>query len=458
MRIGKALTVLVVLLFAATSSMAAGFRLPEQGAKAMGMGMAFTAQADDPSAIYFNPAGIVQLEGQNLMVGGTFIRENGAEFTGTTPLTFNTGTGLFDIESETQEDLDFVIPNAYWTRRASPNFAYGVGIFAPFGLGQRYGNRQTSIFRNQVTNVEIQTVVVNPTVAWKINDVLSVGAGVDFMYGKAKLSQAGVVRLGAAPLDQVNIFQLDLNDGDGTAWGYNLGVLLTPMEHIKIGASYRSNFKLEIDDADVNLWEINSTIPFVPPGPFTAADVFGGSTYHTSASTTINMPATLQLGVAYVRDRLTLEVDLDWTFWSTFKSLAIDIRDNVPPTAPPDQQLLPDATRPENWDDVMGVDIGMEYRVTDPLALRLGFRWDPTPVPAETLSPLLPDADRLFYCAGAGYKVRNWTFDLSYMYLDKKDRSVNNQVNVTTSSIGSGFDGTWKGDAHLVAFDIGYKF
>ena len=239
MRIGKVLAILVVLMFAATSAMAAGFRLPEQGAKAMGMGMAFVAQADDPSAIYFNPAGIVQLEGQNVMIGGTYIRQNGAKFTGTTPLTLNTGTGLFDIQSETQKDLDNVIPNAYWTRKHSKNLAYGVGIFTPFGLGQEYKNRQTSIFRNQVTKVEILTVVVNPTVAWRFNDVIAVGVGFDFMYGKAKLNQAGVVRLGAAPLDQVNIFQLDL-EGDGTAYGFNFGFLVTPSENWKFGAAFRS--------------------------------------------------------------------------------------------------------------------------------------------------------------------------------------------------------------------------
>jgi long-chain fatty acid transport protein len=447
MRVGKMLTVLVVLLFTAASSMAAGFRLPEQGAKAMGMGMAFTAQADDPSAIYYNPAGIVQLEGQNVMIGGTYIRENGADFSGTTPLTFN--AGVFDTESETQEDLDFVIPNAYWTRKAAPDFAYGVGIFAPFGLGQKYEYRATSIFRNQVTNVEIQTVVVNPTVAWKLNDVLSVGAGVDFMYGKAKLSQAGVANVGT-PL---NIFQLDL-DGHGTAWGYNFGLLLTPSENVKIGAAFRSSFRLDIKDANVNLWGIDSTVPFVPnpvppPTALSAAQVFGGSTYHTSASTTINMPATFQLGVAYILDRLTLEVDLDWTFWT----LKIDIENN--------NALLPDANRPENWKDVVGLDVGAEYRVTDPLALRLGFRYDPSPVPADTLSPLLPDADRFFYCAGAGYKFRNWTFDLSYMYLDKKDRTVNNQTPNGVPfpvNYGAGFNGTWSGDAHLLAFDIGYKF
>lgn len=449
MRMGRVLSVLVVLMLSATSARAAGFRLPEAGAKAMGMGFAFVAQADDPSAIYFNPAGLTQLEGQNVMLGVTYIRENGNEFTGTTPLTFNTGTGTFDIRSETQKDLDFFVPNAYWTRKASPNFAYGVGLFVPFGLGQEYRDRTTSIFRNQVTKVEIMTLVVNPTVAWKVNDVLSVGAGIDFMYGKAQLAQAGVVRLGAAPLDQVNIFQLDL-EGDGTAWGYNFGLLLTPSESLKVGFAYRSPFRLKIKDADVEVRDINGTIAFIPPGPFTAAQVFGGTSFDTRASTTINMPATAALGAAYTAGRLTVEVDLDWTFWHTFRTLVVDIRDNNP--------LLPDAVRPEDWKDVVAYRAGLEYRVTDPLALRLGFVYDETPVPAETLSPLLPDANRLFYCAGAGYRIGNVTLDLSYMYVDKKDRTANNQIDVAPPAIGSGFNGTWKGDAHLVALDVGYRF
>ena len=454
MRVARGMAVLGILLISATAAMGAGFRLPEAGAKAMGMGFAFTAQADDPSAIYFNPAGIVQLEGQNVMIGMTYIRENGAEFTGTTPLTLNTATGTFDIRSETQKDLDFVVPNAYWTRKASPNFAYGVGLFVPFGLAQEYENRETSIFRNQITKVELQTFVVNPTVAWKVNEVLSVGVGIDFMYGKAKLAQAGVVRLGAAPLDQVNIFQLDL-EGDGTAWGYNLGALLDVTENVTVGIAFRSRFQLDIDDADVEVRGINNTIPFVPnpvppPAAFTAAQIFGGTSSDTKASTTINMPATAALGVAYVRDRLTLEADLDWTFWHTFRTLVIDIRNNNP--------LLPDAVRPEDWDDVVAFRAGVEYRVTDPLALRAGFAYDPTPVPAGTMSPLLPDSTRLNYMAGAGYKFGNWTIDGSYFYADKKDRTVNNQVNAAAPSIGSGFNGTWKSDAHLVALDIGYRF
>ncbi|KRT72354.1 MAG: OMPP1/FadL/TodX family outer membrane transport protein, long-chain fatty acid transport protein [Deltaproteobacteria bacterium CSP1-8] len=444
MRIGKVLAFLVVLLFAATSAMAGGFRLPEAGAKAMSMGFAFTAQANDPSAIYFNPAGIVQLEGNNVKVGVTYIKENGGTFTGITPLTGGASV------SETQKDLDFFVPNAFITRKASPNFAYGVGIFSPFGLGQEYENRNTSIFRSQITKIDLMTLVVNPTVAWKVNEFLSVGAGIDFMYGKAELARTPV-GIDNATGFPANIFNSGL-EGDGTAWGYNFGVLLTPTKQLKIGVAYRSKFDLEIKDGDVDLsnvfsGNINTPLgPLPPQGP--APIGFGGPSFNTTGSATLHIPATLDLGVAYILDRLTLEVDASWTFWHSWKSLNIDNKDN--------RAFLPDTSSPKNWDDVVAIYIGGEYRVTDPLALRLGFRWDPTPVPAETMGPELPDADKLYYCAGAGYKVRNWTFDLAYMYVDKKDRTENNLR--TEGGIPVGFNGKWTGDAHLVAFDIGYKF
>jgi long-chain fatty acid transport protein len=420
------LAVLVVLMFTSASAMAAGFRLPEAGAKAMGMGFAFSAQANDPSAIYFNPAGLAQLEGQNLMIGATFIKNNGAEFTGITPLTAGASA------SETQKDLNFIVPNAYWTRKASPTFAYGIGVFSPFGLGQEYENPNTSIFRNQITKIELMTIVVNPTVAWKVNEVLSVGAGIDFMYGNATLEKTPVSAAG-------NLYNSKL-EGNGDAWGYNLGVLLVPAKDWKVGFSYRSPFSLEVKDADVEIRNINAAV----------AGLFGGATsFDTKASTTVNMPATATLGVAYTANRLTLEVDADWTFWHSFSSLDITLTDQRPP-------VLTSTSSAKNWKDVVALYVGGEYRVTDPLALRLGFRYDPTPVPAETMGPELPDADKLYYSAGAGYKLRNWTFDIAYMYVDKKDRTVSNLRTEGLNPVG--FNGTWTGDAHLVALDVGYRF
>ena len=426
MRGWKTLPVLLVLLFAASTSFAAGFRLPEAGVKAMGMGFAFTAQADDPSAIYFNPAGLTQLKGQNIMVGVTYVRENGNEFTGTTPL-----TGGATV-SETQKSLNFFIPNAYYTRTTnSGNVAYGVGIFAPFGLGQEYKDKHTSIFRNQITMIDLQTIVVNPTIAFKVNEVLSVGGGIDYMYGRAKLEQTPVSLVG-------NLYDGELK-GNGDAWGYNFGLLLKPTENLRIGANYRSPFTLEIKDADVNFSNVNAAY---------GSGLLGTTPSNTKGSATVAMPATFALGAAYTMGKLTVEADADWTFWHSFSSLPITLENQVP--------TAPSTNAQKNWKDVCAVRLGVEYRVTDPLALRAGFYYDPTPVPGSTLGPELPDATRLNYTVGAGYKVGPWTIDGAFMYIDKKDRTVSNFRLEGSNPVGQ--NGTWTGNAWLAGLDVGYRF
>ena len=430
MRGWKMASVLLVLLFTASASFAAGFRLPEAGVKAMGMGFAFTAQADDPSAIYFNPAGLTQLKGQNVMIGVTYVRENGNEFTGTTPVDNQTA-----IKGETQKSLDFYIPNAYYTRTTADGYiAYGVGIFAPFGLGQEYNDKNTSIFRNQITKIDLQTIVVNPTIAFKINEALSVGFGVDWMYGKAKLEKTPWVP-GVG-----NLYNVEL-EGDGDVWGYNFGMLLKPTENFRIGVNYRSKFNLKVKDADVNIGNTS---------PAYASGLLGPTPTSTKGSATVAMPATFALGAAYTIGKLTVEADADWTFWHSFSSLPITINNQVP--------TLRSTDTPKNWEDVVALRIGAEYRITDPLALRAGFYYDPTPVPAATMGPELPDATRLTYTVGAGYKIGAWTIDVAGMYIDKQDRTVNNQVNSTPAVQGTGFNGTWTGDAWLAGLDVGYRF
>ena len=440
MRGWKIVSMLLVLLFTASTSFAAGFRLPEAGVKAMGMGFAFTAQADDPSAIYFNPAGLTQLKGQNVMVGLTYVRENGGEFTGTTSL-----TGV-DPVSETQKTLNFYIPNAYYTRTTnSGNVAYGVGIFAPFGLGQEYKDKGASIFRNQITKINLQTIVVNPTIAFKINEFLSVGLGIDWMYGKAELAKTPTGTDNT--FQTANVYNLGL-DGDGTAWGYNFGLLLKPTENFRIGANYRSPFTLKIKDGDVEITNITnrsiivSASPFITLNPQTTINgAGGGSTFNTKGSTTINIPATFAIGAAYTAGKLTVEADADWTFWSSYKRLDIDIKDERFP-------FVRDSPNRKEWKDVCAVRLGAEYRVIDPLALRAGFVYDPTPVPADTMGPELPDATRLNYMLGVGYKVGPWTIDVAGMYIDKFDRTVSNPQ----------FNGTWTGNAWLAGLDVAYNF
>jgi long-chain fatty acid transport protein len=423
---------LLATTFAATGASAAGFRLPEAGAKAMGMAFAFTAQANDPSAIYFNPAGLTQLSGANLMAGATYIRENGQDFTGSTRLTRG------ETRSETQKDLNFVAPNGYAAYRGQgSSLAYGIGVFVPFGLGQEYQDRDRSIFRDLTTKIDLQTVVVNPTVAWKINEGLSVGGGVDFLYGKAKLSKNAV-----SPLDNAtNLFRLDM-EAEDTAWGYNIGLLLKPSDALQAGFSYRSGFDLKLKDGDIDITQVAAPLQGAPPLGF------GGATYRSGGSTRLKLPATAALGIAVKPvERLTLEADLDWTFWSSYRSLDITVEQP--------RSYLQSSSTQKRWKDVAALRVGAEYRATPSLALRAGYAYDPTPVPADTLSAELPDADRNNYTAGIGYKIGAVTVDASYFYLQKKDRTISQS---RTAADSPKINGKWEGDAHLVALDLGLKF
>lgn len=431
---GKVLPVFLVVMLAAETSFAAGFRLPEAGAKAMGMGFAFTAQADDPSAIYFNPAGLTQLEGRNVMLGGAFVQLYGSTFEGITPLTGGASA------TERQKTLQYVVPNFYYTRTYKESgLAWGIGVYSPFGLSQQYESWTTSVFRNQSTKIELKMGVVNPTIAFDIDECLSVGFGIDYMYGTARFGRTPVSGIG-------NVYEFE-QDGKADAWGYNFGILLKPAESFRIGASFRSGFELDSKNEDTTLTGIH---------PAVAGLFGGGAAFRTKGSATVNVPATFALGAAYTRDRLTVEADADWTFWSSYRNLMITIRDEVrnPATGGP---VLVSTNSEKDWRDVCAFRFGAEYRATDRLALRAGFAYDPSPAPAETLGPELPDADRLNYMLGVGYRIGAWTIDLAGMYIDKKDRRVSNLAfDANGSPIG--MDGEWSGDAWLAGLDLTYSF
>ncbi|HQT98857.1 MAG TPA: outer membrane protein transport protein, partial [Thermodesulfobacteriota bacterium] len=202
---------------------------------------------------------------------------------------------------------------------------------------------------------------------------------------------------------------------------------LKPSKNLKVGFNYRSPFHLQFKDGDF-VTSDNTSAGFT--------GIFPMGT--TKASGKLELPATAALGVAYTLDRLTLSADADWTFWSSYKELKI--------TNASVSSLS--STQRKDWKDVCALRLGAEYRVTDPLALRAGFVYDPTPVPADTMGPELPDATRLNYMAGAGYKVGPWTIDGALMYIQKFDRTVTNPQ----------FSGTWTGNAWLAGLDVGYRF
>ncbi len=238
------------------------------------MGFAFTAQADDPSAIYFNPAGLTQLEGKNLMLGATYVHENGGKFVGTTPVD-DYLTGFTTQKQETQKTLHFVIPNGYFTStNKETGIAWGIGVFAPFGLGQEYKSSSASIFRNQTTKIDLQTVVINPTIAFEINEMLSIGVGIDYMYGMATL--------GKTPWSPA---LLAANNGNLTSWSWNA----TATRGIQPASVQPRDLRMARTTAAVRAeHQGRGRRPHnIHPG---LAAAFGATTYHTQGDATVTCP------------------------------------------------------------------------------------------------------------------------------------------------------------------------
>lgn len=415
----------------------AGFHIHEQGAKAMGMGNAFVAQADDPSALFYNPAGIAFQEGTQASLGVTVIMVPETEFKGSTKLGNNSASSLLGVEvtgvDEKARKDTFFPPNLYITHSmVDKPFSFGVGFNSIYPLAKRWSS--ASPFRDEITELALKPFNVQPTLAYRIDQWnLAFAAGIDYTYAQVTLKKSpcadtfALTGAGAPGAAYTALGDMDI-DGDGDGWGYNFGLLWKPLKKISIGVAYRSEIKLDITgDADFLSFVAGPGV--VPYGSFSG-----------KASTDITLPDTWSFGIAYKpNEKLTLEFDADRFGWSSYDRLAINFDSNA---------TVPNSNAPKNWNDCWAFRFGVQYSVTDNLDLRAGYAYDNTPQPDATVGPELPDADRNNYTFGIGYKFGKASFDLAYMYVDFKDRTVDNAIQT----------GTYKNEAHLFAANLTYGF
>jgi long-chain fatty acid transport protein len=385
------------------------------------LGGAFVAQASDPSAIFFNPAGLAFQSGINIMGGGTFVMPS-ISFKGPAPSTTETK----------MENQIFFPPNLYGTYALNNKWVVGIGLFTPYGLGSEWNKDWVGSAISVKTS--IQTFYINPTVSYKISDQLSVGVGVSYIYGTVSLSK----RIPIAPLGINGTLNLD---GTGTGFGYNIGVLCKPMEKLSLGASFRSLTKLEFS-GDAKFTDMLTLTPFFPGG---------------TGKATLPMPADIFVGAAYqITSDLTVEADFQFVGWSSYDQLVINLPTG--PSAPAQlggQPLQKTQTQIKNWDDGYLGRLGAEYRYNDQFAFRGGLIYDITPQPASKMEPMLPDADRIDVSVGAGYKIsQQLSLDIAYMAVLFAGRT---STFVPTGST-SVFGGPYSSMANLFSIDISYQF
>ncbi len=409
---------ILCLLVAASMARGAGFALYEGGARGNALGGTLVGRANDPSTLFYDPAGMTQLPGLQVMGGATAI----------TPKTDVVTTyGGTRSRSETETNL-FLPPHLYSTYQYTDSIWLGLGVFSRFGLGTEFDPNWPGRYNSY--NAVIETLTVNPNVAFKVNDKLSLAGGVSWMYLDLTLEQK--IDFGSR-VGSPKALDVDQSlTGDSSGYGFNLAAHYKALDSLSLGVSYVSRTKQEIKG------KADFTKPAGVP-----AFMFND----TKVSGEITLPDMLFFGaVVHLVDRLSLELDCIWTRWSTYDELTMHYRD-------PTSLGVNSITKDKRWNDVWRVQVGVEYKALDWLDLRLGYVHDDSPIPGETADYLLPTNDRHLYSIGCGILLGRWTVDLSYTYLDMKGRSV-------SARPGDGvLDSRFKdSDAHLIGSSVSYRF
>ena len=337
-----AILALAVFLVAAPAY-PSGFQVMTQGARAMGMGLAFTAIADDPTAVFYNPAGLGWMSHYEASIGGSLLTRITGDFQGANPYP---GSGT----TEHTQKQSFLLPNVYAVAPLTKELAFGLGVYAPYGLGNRWENPNTWSGRFISQNAVIKSSDINANFSYRLLPELSIAAGAVFRFSKIQLErdEAAINPFTNSVADVAHIkLNSDLLSNHG--WGWNAALMFKPVDMLSLGVSYRSKVKINYD-ATANFTQRLTGNP-----AFDAAVAASLPQGTHAATTTIEFPSTVNIGAAVnVLDKaLTISAEADWTQWSTFKTLDVVF---------PDLPTL-GIHRNNNWTNAWAYRGGIEYKV-----------------------------------------------------------------------------------------------
>lgn len=387
-----------------------GFRIPDQNAEATARGDAFAATADNPSAIYYNPAGITQLEGTRILLG-TYAISLREHVDPAAP-----GASSF---TNTNTELQYA-PHFFLTSK--PNgwpVAFGLGIYAPYGFGFEYPD--DTPFRTSARKGKIAYLAFNPVIAWKICDTLSIGAGPSVNYGDATLEQ-GVI----APGDTFKF------RGNGVSYSFVAGVKWDPHRMFHFGITYHSAATMDFDGHTTL-----NTAPFVVPtplGPFPVA----GINRRESASASFSIPQNVVLGFSFrPAEDWNIEFNADWTDWQSLRTVTLR------------QANSGNIQLPFNWQPSWFYEIGVTKKFTHGWQASVGYIWSENSVPDATFNPVIPDSNRHVLSAGFGQKLKHFNWNIAYQWAYGPTRTI---------ARGGSSDGTYRINGNALNLTLGYDF
>ncbi len=407
-RLGAAAAAAALLGLACGEAAASGYLLREQSA--VGQGSSFagaTARADDPSFLFFNPASLGWLSGNQAAIVGSYIRPESTVESGAATRAAILGGSPIVGSLGGDAGLNAFVPAVYTTAQLSPEWSVGLAVTSPFGLVTKHDT--DFIGRYHALTSSLRTINVAPTVSYRPASWFSVGASLQIQHASARISNAvdfgaagalqGLGRFGFAP---GRVDGRASVRGDDIAVGWTLGGVWEPADGTRVGLSFRSALfhKLEGDAYFEGA-----------PGPLANAAAFR----NTNARAKLTTPEILSLGVAQrVGQRWTMLADLSWTNWSRFRELRVDFESGRAPVV-----------SEQNWRDTWALALGAEYQATDALRLRGGVAYDQSPARDTTRTPRIPDTDRYWLSVGASYRVLgNVELTAAYTHIFADDAKV----------------------------------
>lgn len=382
-------------LFASASASAGGFYLQEQSS--VGIGRAFAGEAalgKDPSTVYFNPAGMTRLDGAMVELGATALllharqsdrgSTRGVPGVGQVPVSGGTGSNPFD------DIIPIPTVHAAMPLTTDKRLWAGISVSAPFGLVVKYD--EDWFGRYDSVKSEVLTYNIQPSFAYRLSDILSVGAGVDVQYIDATLTSA---LPNLSPLQSDGGLRINGND-----WsvGYNVGVLVE-QGPVRAGIHYRSRIEHRLD----GYFRVEGLL-----GPLAAAN------REIDAEAPITLPEIITISLAYEKSGWRGLFSANFYNWSRFEAIRVYDKDD---------NLLADS--PQNYRNTHGYHLGVERDLSPRHTVRAGFAYDETPTTDAYRTTRVPDGDRYWATAGADLHHGPWTLTGSYAHVFVTSEDIN---------------------------------
>ncbi len=419
----------------ASSANGAGFALIEHSAS--GMGSAFAsggAAAEDASTIWFNPASITLLDGQNAMVALHYIL----------PTTSYSDSGSLNADGSTLSgnnsngEQSAVVPNIYYTNQIEDKLFVGFGLNVPFGLGTKYDDDWVGRYHGVETH--LTTINFNPTIAYEVDKKISIGGGINVQYVDVILTSA--IDFGAllgSPGSADGFVDLQGDNINSMSYGWNIGTLYKVDRDTRFSIAYRSAIKHRVDgEADFTV--PTQAAPIVSTGIFVDTDIYAN----------VTLPASLSFSAFHSYGDFELMADATWTQWSVFDELRIKYKN----------EKQPDSVTTENYQDQWRLAIGAKYHQSNSLLFRAGLAYDQKAVKNSKYRTVrIPDNDRTWLSFGVGYKYSELiSADFGYSHLFVSDTEINNEFEASNTALNHTLNGSYDSSVDIFSAQIAMRF